>query len=127
MRRSIFVFFISAVLIVFFVSLNITENYDRWSFEDPLFVRSLADIMFLVGLIMFLFSIIIVTGASDVFIAIGYTFKNIFRRHRVKYGTYHDYMKSRQDDEGTKMTGISPLIISIIYLSIAFYLSYFVI
>ncbi len=127
MRRFLTIFFISFALIVFFVSTDLTQTFDRWSFNDALFVRSVAETMFIVGLIMFFIGIVMVTGASEIFIAIGFTFKNIFKRHRVKYESYYQYMKEQKDEEGSKMTGVAPLIISIIYLSITLYLSYFII
>ncbi len=86
-------------------------------------IENFSNALFFIGLPLFFFGLISITGANRIFIAMGYTFKNIFRRHRVTYSSYHEYITSKQaekESQDTEFSGGAALIIGILYLATAF-------
>ena len=115
-------------LITLAVSALVVVAIMFFMFDNQYNARHVSDAFFYVGLFRFFASLITLTDASTIFIAIGYTFKNIFTRYRQKYSDYYEYQQKRREErDSTTLFGIGALVIGIAYLAIALYYGYSVI
>ena len=118
----------NAIITFLFTAMIVAGLFWFFAFSfDPVrpYSENLANALWFVAMPMFFFGLIAITGANRIFIAMSYTFKNIFKRHRQTYRSYHEYMEAKnaeKDEQETGNSGIATLMISIIYLIIAFIL-----
>ncbi len=114
-------FIVTLVVSVLIVASIMFFVYDN----DYTSMRAVSEAFFYVGLPMFFISLITLTNASTIFISMGYTVKNIFTRHRQKFGDYYEYQKERRENsDSVALFGIGALLISVVFLAIAFYYGY---
>lgn len=118
----------NAIITLLFTALLVAGLFWFFAFRfDPVrpYGENLSNALWFIGMPMFFFGLISLTGANRIFIAIGYTFKNIFKRHRQTYRSYHEYMEAKnaeKEEQDTPNSGFAVFFISIIYLIIAFIL-----
>ncbi len=103
------------------VSLGLAAGYHILVFGNEITTRNTSDALFVVGLFLFFISLVAISDAAKVFVGFSYTFKNMFKRHREKYSNFYDYATQKENREG--YFGVSTLIISIVFLTIAFVLA----
>lgn len=82
--------------------------------------ESVANSVFSVGIFMFFISLIIVTGANQLFHIVTYGFKAFFRKNS-GYKTYYEYLMDKR--KGKSLYGIHMFIISIGYIVISLILA----
>ena len=110
-------------LISLLFSLGLAGGYHLLAFGTTYSIRNTSDAFFVVGLLLFFMSLIAITDAAKVFIGFGYTFKNMFKKHRNKYSSYVDYANRKNAKEGNTF-GLGTLLISILFLTISFILAH---
>ncbi len=84
--------------------------------------QAISNAFFMIGLMMFLISLIIITDAGKIFLIISYSFKSVKQSHDLKHKSYFEYMKSKEREEMTPYA-FQLLIVGAIYLGIAYYFS----
>ncbi|GEM_PF-2685268 len=121
-----FLFMAGFILLLFltwhgrsFVDFRLLSDY-----ETNNSLRDLAESMQLVGLFGFFIGLILVTGSAEMFMAIGYTMKSVFRRHRQKYDgeTYYDYVQRKKTPKRFTTFSVSVFLLGIAFFGIAYYL-----
>lgn len=113
MRKFVITFLASGVCI-FIMHIILYEN--RFSYE------SVSNSMFVVGIVMFFLSLIVITGAGNLFQTLTYGFKYLFRRKTAPYKSYYDYVEERKNRPKTHYA-LHVFILSIGYIVISFILS----
>ena len=116
MKKFLGILLISGAMVVLILELY----YDRaYTFMN------VSNALFLIGMPLFFLSIIFITNAVEVFVAIGYTFKKVYHRLR-GYGALPSYYDFKTEREPANLTsfGIAGLLVSIGYLAVAFYIAY---
>jgi hypothetical protein len=100
----------------------VTGSYYAFFTLEVSTAQAISNAFFIIGLMMFLISLIIITDAGKIFMILSYSFKSFKRDPDMKHKTYYDYMKDREREEMTPYA-FQLLIIGAIYLGIAFYFS----
>lgn len=113
MRKFVITFLASTVVIFI---LHISLYKDQFSFE------TVSNAVFVVGIVMFFFSLIAITGAGNLFQTVTYGFKSLFRRKTMEHKSYFEYMEDRKKRPKTNY-GFHIFILSIGYIVISLILS----
>jgi hypothetical protein len=58
-------------------------------------LKTVSDVLFFVGILMFFISLLSISGANKVFITLGYSFRSIFGRQHKKYDNLYDYTQAK--------------------------------
>lgn len=82
--------------------------------------QAISNAFFIIGLMMFLISLIIITDAGKIFMIVSYSFKSFRRDSDLKQKSYFEYMKDKEREEMTPYA-FQMLVVGAIYLAIAFY------
>lgn len=108
---------------ILLVSLLAVFVFNVTVFEQPNTLRRMADSLFVIGIFMFLFSLISVTQAGNVFSGVGYVVRNMFTNFQNKHASFYDYRRSKEkDSDSSSTTGFTVLIVSIILLTAAYFI-----
>lgn len=97
----------------------------RYHYELDYSYFNLSNALFLVGLPLFLFSVLMLTGASDIFTAFQFTFKKMFSRGDSYVGmTISQYKESQKKKIDTTGIAIAEILVSLILNGLSFYIAY---
>ncbi len=80
---------VAATFVILLMSMRYDNNYTYHYVSNGLFV---------VGLITMSAGILAMTGASQIFLAMGYTIKNIFKKQDLKF---REYLEAREERKST--------------------------
>ena len=108
------------LLITFVISIILVAIAQYLFFDNAFTYESMSNSLFIVGLMMFLISLIIVTDAGKIFMIVSYSFKAVRKRDDFKYKSYYDYMKDNEREEMTPYA-MQMMIAGITYLIIAYF------
>ncbi len=121
---------IGMVLLIFMAYYG-REFTDLFARDSHIIMGNLSNSLFLVGLVTFFVSLIMLTNASDIFIAFGYTVRYTLRaifggRRRNTYMQYYDYLKQkrRDKDERSGSVALTAFFMSIAMISVSLYIAY---
>ncbi|MFH5882195.1 DUF3899 domain-containing protein [Liberiplasma polymorphum] len=112
------------LLITFVISILLVLLTQYLFFENAFTHESMSNSLFIIGLMMFFISLIIVTDAGKIFMIVSYSFKSVMKRDDFRYKSYYDYMKDKEREEMTPyafqmmIAGITYLIIAYIFAQI---------
>ena len=91
-------------------------------YENEYTFHYAANAFFVAGLITLSSGVISVTGASQIFLAMGYTIKNVFKKQDLKFREYLEAREERQSSNKSYV-GLNLLIIGFILVVISFRLA----
>ena len=91
-------------------------------YENEYTLHYASNAFFVVGLITLSFGVLTVTGASQIFLAMGYTIKNIFKKQDLKFREYLEAREERQNSNKSYV-GLNLVIIGFILVVISFRLA----
>lgn len=116
MKKLLGILLISGGLIVIILEFYYNREYS---------LMNVSNTLFLIGMPLFFLSIIMITNAVEAFVAIGYTFKKVYRRIRGFEGlpSFYDYKTERLPADTTSF-GIAGLLVSGSYLAVSMYIAY---
>ncbi len=120
---------IGMVLLLFMVFYG-REFNELWDFSSRYAMDNLSNSLFLVGLVTFCLSLVMLTNAANIFLAVGYTVKAFFaRRRHGTYMEYYDYLKQKRRDQSDRTGPIAAtaFFMSIAMISVSLYIAYSVI
>jgi hypothetical protein len=103
---------------IFYLIMTFHYNRDY----DPHYV---SNALFLVGLPLFLISVMMITSATDIFISVGYSFKKIFSKDDAYVGiTLHEYKQAQKEKVDLTGIAIAGILVSLIVNGVSLYLAY---
>ncbi len=121
---------IGTVLLLFMVFYG-RDFSDIWNVSNRFAMDNLSNSLFLVGLVAFCMSLAMLTNATDIFLAFGYTFRALIARRRRSgsYMEYYDYLKEKRSNQRDRSgpIALTAFFMSIAMISLSLYIAYNVI
>ena len=106
---------ITSLIVIYIVHLSLFGN----TFTH----ETVSNAFFVVGIVMFFFSLIAITDATKLFLIFSYGYKSVRKRKNFQYKSYYDYMSAREKKNITPYS-IQVFVLSILYLLASLVLAY---
>ena len=116
MKKFLTIFLVSSALFYLIMRFYYDLDYSYFNVSNALFI---------VGLPLFLFSILMITGATEIFVGFNFAFRKMFSRGDAYVGmTISEYKDLKKERFDTTEVAIAGILVSLIFNGISLYIAF---